>query len=109
MGKPNTATTDLAKMVYTVAANSATTFQFTGAPVGFFNVTITGTFVGTIQLENSFDGGVNWAPMSGSTVGTTATFAAPTQFLANEPEAGVLWRVNCTAYTSGTANVRLSN
>ena len=62
----------------------------------------------TLQFEASFDGGTTWAPISGATVGTTATFTAPTQFVAVEPERGVLWRVNCTAYTSGTANVRLS-
>jgi hypothetical protein len=109
MGKPNLITSDLAKTVQTVAVTSATTFQFSNPIVGLLNVAITGTFVATLQLENSFDGGTTWAPMSGSTVGTTATFTAPTQFMANEVEAGVLWRANCTAWTSGTANIRLSN
>lgn len=108
MGKANTIGNDLASFVQTVAVTAATTYPFAYPVIGSFNVAITGTFVGTLQFEASFDGGTTWAPISGATVGTTATFTAPTQFVAVEPERGVLWRVNCTAYTSGTANVRLS-
>jgi hypothetical protein len=92
----------------TVAVTSATTFQFPNPVAGVYNVAITGTFSATVQLERSFDGGATWAPISGSTIGTTVTFTAPTTFVGNETERGVLYRVNCTAWVSGTANVRIS-
>ena len=101
MGKLNVGLADIALLQpQTEAVTSATTYPFDGP--------ITGTFVATLQLERSFDGGTTYAPLSGSTIGTTATFTAPTTFVGNETERGVLYRVNCTAYTSGTANVRIS-
>ena len=109
MGKPNTATPDQALMQpQTVSVTSATRFAFTQPIGGVYNVTITGTFVATVQLERSFDGGATYAPISGPTLGTTATFTAPTTFVGNETERGVLYAVNCTAFTSGTATVRVS-
>ncbi len=109
MGVPNVGLADIALMQpQTVAVTSATTFPFPRPVQGTFNVAITGTFVATVQLERSFDGGTTYAPLSGSTIGTTITFTTPTTFIGNETERGVLYRVNCTAYTSGTANVRIS-
>lgn len=72
-----------------------------------FNISLWGTFVATVQLERSFDNGVTWLPL---TAGGTATlkFTAPCSESAGETEAGVLYRLNCTAYTSGTVNYRLS-
>lgn len=109
MGRPNVGLADIALMQpQTVAVTSATTFPFAQPVQGIYNVAITGTFVATVQLERSFDGGVTYAPISGDTIGTTVTFTAPTTFVGSEAERGVLYRVNCTAYTSGTANVRIS-
>ena len=109
MARPNPNNPDIALMQpQTVAVTSATTFQFPNPVVGVFNVAITGTFSATVQLERSFDGGVNWAPLSGSTIGTTVTFTTPTTFVGNETERGVLYQVNCTVWASGTANVRIS-
>lgn len=109
MGKLNVGLADIALLSpQTEAVTSATTYNFDGPITGVYNVAITGTFVAMLQLERSFDGGTTYAPLSGSTIGTTATFTAPTTFVGNETERGVLYRVNCTAYTSGTANVRIS-
>jgi hypothetical protein len=109
MGVPNPGLADIALMQpQTVAVTSATTFNFPRQVQGTYNLTVSGTFVATVQLERSFDGGVTYAPISGATLGTTATFTGPTTLVGVETERGVLYRVNCTAYTSGTANVRIS-
>jgi hypothetical protein len=65
-----------------------------------------GTGVGTVQLERSFDQGETWIPY----------FAAGQQLYVwnytgsaisedfSEAVDGTLYRLNCTAYTSGTIN-----
>lgn len=72
-----------------------------------FNVSIWGTFVATVALERSFDGGVTWVNCSKAD-GTANSFTAPVSLVCLEPEPGVLYRLNCTAFTSGTVNWRLS-
>lgn len=71
-----------------------------------FNMSLWGTFVGTVQLERSFDSGVTWLPITA--LGTSITFTAPASEVFAEPEVNVRYRLNCTAYTSGTINYRLS-
>jgi len=92
----------------TVSAVAVAFYPFPNPVQGLYNVAITGTFSATVQLERSFDGGGTWAPLSGSTIGTTIQFTAPTTFVLNETERGVLYRVNCTVWASGTVNVRIS-
>jgi len=72
-----------------------------------FNMSLWGTFVGTVQLERSFDNGTTWLPITA--LGSSITFTAPASESFEEPEVGVIYRLNCTAYTSGTVNYRLSN
>ena len=67
---------------------------------GPFNMSISGMGVATINLERSFDAGATW-----KVVETHTTDAEKT---GDEPEADVLYRFNCTAYTSGTIAFRLS-
>ena len=71
-----------------------------------FNVSIYGTFVASIQLERSFDNGANWLQ---TTAGGAAfnVWTAPCSESVQETSANVLYRLNCTAYTSGTANYRM--
>lgn len=69
-----------------------------------FNLTIWGTFVGTVQLERRVDG-ANWAPVSSE--GTPVEFTEPCSEVVSAP-ASSQYRLNCTAYTSGTINWRLS-
>jgi hypothetical protein len=107
MGKRSTTANDEAVEVLsgTFAATGTSTPK---ALWGDFNVVIWGSFVGTIAVERSFDGGTTFVAVARDTSGTAATFTAATSLSISEPEKGVLYRLNCTAYTSGTANYRLS-
>jgi hypothetical protein len=101
-------------------ANVTGTFTATGQSASFapsvdarsttngFNVSASGTFVATAQLERSFDNGVSWFVCSSDAAGTAASWTAPFSVVAQEPTAGVLYRLNCTAYTSGTVTYRIS-
>lgn len=74
---------------------------FTGAAI---------SYVGTVQLERSFDGGSVWIVCNIGGSGTLAQYAAgtPISLVFDEPENMVAYRLNCIAYTSGTINFRLS-
>lgn len=74
--------------------------QFTGGGV---------LWSGTVQLERSFDGGNIYLPCNIGT-GVLAIFNAgtPVSIAFGEPEKNVLYRFNCTAYSSGTINYRIS-
>lgn len=90
------------------------TFVATGQSATFipiagraFNISLWGTFVATVQLERSFDGGTTWLPLTAA--GTQLyVWTAPASELAQDDEYGVRYRLNCTAYTSGTVNYRIS-
>lgn len=73
-----------------------------------FNASLWNTFVGGADLERSFDDGSTWLKCSRDSAGTTASFTAPASVVVEEYEADVLYRWNCTAYTSGTISYRLS-
>lgn len=79
---------------------------------GDFNVTLGGTApVGTVKLEKSFDGGSNWFDVSRNNAGDAASYALSSTEMAfqlYEPEMGVIYRFNCTAFTSGTIVGRIS-
>lgn len=76
----------------------ATEFYF-GAS---FNLSISGTWSGTITLQRSFDGGVTWLDVQ--------DYTANAEDVVSSPEPGVLWRAGFKTgeYTSNTAVVRLS-
>lgn len=76
--------------------------------IGMFNVTLSGTFSGTVILERSFDGGTNFMPAAIDTAGTPNAYTAPMSIVVNEPEPGVIYRLRCSAYVSGTIVYRLS-
>lgn len=74
------------------------------------NIITTGTFVATLQLEGSPDGGVTFVPISGLLRGaslTTATITGPSVISA-EVAGFTHVRVRASAYTSGTATVRMT-
>ena len=75
---------------------------------GTYNVSVWGVFSGTVRLERSFDGGTTWIPVSRDSSGNDASFTAPCGITGFEPEDGVLYSMNCTAYVSGTINFRIS-
>lgn len=66
-----------------------------------FDVSAWGTFVGTVQLERNIGG--QWLPLTsnGQQIDKwTASFSE----VVSEPVYGIKYRLNCTAYTSGTIN-----
>lgn len=72
------------------------------------NISASGTFVATIKIERSFDGGTTAFVCSSDSADTEASFTAPFSVVAEEPSAGVLYRLNCPAYTSGAVAYRIS-
>jgi hypothetical protein len=109
MGKPTTGSDDLAFAPVFGALTAATngdTFMPAGAGRGF-NVSVWGTFVGSVRPCRSFDGGTTWLPLTYAD-GTIISWTVPATMSFVEHERGVLYRVNCTAFTSGTINWRLS-
>lgn len=73
-----------------------------------FNVSVSGDMVGTIKIERSFDNGANWFVCSSDGAGTAASYTAPFSVVVEENEQKTLYRLNCTAYTSGTGTYRIS-
>lgn len=61
---------------------------------GSFDVSISGVWVGSVNLERSLDAGVTW--------GIVATYAANIESVAS-CASSARFRFNCTAYTSGAA------
>jgi len=63
---------------------------------GRFNISISGTWVGTVTVQRSFDNGSTWHDV--------ATYTANTQTTGNEPSAKVLWRIGIKTgeFTSGS-------
>jgi len=84
---------------FTGTGQSATSHASRG-----INISLTGTFAGTVAVERSFDG-TNWEAVTD--LGTNGSFTAPVSTTWTEVEGGVEYRFNCTAYTSGTINYRL--
>lgn len=83
-----------------VSFTSATT----GTPIFIrhndqYSAVITGTWVGTVRLETSTDGGSSWTLVSSH----TANLSSITHRNEDKGGASMLVRFNCTAYTSGTA------
>jgi hypothetical protein len=106
MGRLVVAGTDYARQVASGALTSVSAgAQF--APTGVFNISVWGTFVGTAVIQRSFDGGTTWISLT-DVAGTANAYTAPFSLMADEPEIGVAYRINCTAYTSGTINWRFS-
>jgi hypothetical protein len=70
--------------------------------VGHFNISITGTWVGTVTVQRAFDGGSTWFDVT--------TWTKNTQEYGFEPERVVHYRagIKTGEFTSGQADVRLS-
>ena len=86
----------LLEVSFTSATNSSNI-----ALNGDFNLSLdftTGSGVGTVDLQRSFDDGVTWE--------TTDTISADTE-KNGLAVSNLLWRLNCSAFTSGTIACRL--
>ena len=66
---------------------------------GDVSVSISGTFVATLVPQRSLDGGQTWAD-------DDTSYTAPAE-INIIPTEGALYRVYCSAYTSGTAVIKL--
>lgn len=105
-------------------ANACVSGSFTGTGQsgsftawGNFNVAFggssgpNGSWNATIRIERSFDGGTTWYVAGVGGGGQQAIYNTPNQdvsVVVSEPERGVLYRLDCSAYTSGTINYRIS-
>jgi hypothetical protein len=93
------------------------TFAVTGNAITKAGADAAATFTGnavdysaTIQLERSFDGCSTWLVCNIGGSGALAQWSAgtPINLTFGEPEKLVYYRLNCTAYTSGTPSWRMS-
>jgi len=80
---------------------------------GEFNVFLTGTAVATVQLERSYDGGTTWCVIVVGSVQMNkwdynSTALANISEIVEEPQLGVIYRLNCTSFTSGTLAYQIS-
>ena len=75
-------------------------------PRGDFNVSIWGTFSGTVALQRSFDGGTTF--LTRTDASGNGSYTAPASFVVSEPEASVLSQLDCSVLASGSINYRLS-
>lgn len=109
MGKLTPAAQDLAdaksEQALTAAVGAASYTPWL-AFVGTANLAISGNGVGSVILERSFDGGTTAIPATN--LGAAVTFTGPASETILNREAGVLHRLRCTAFTSGSFLARLS-
>lgn len=105
-------------------ANAVVAGQFTGTGQsasiliwGQFNVVVygasgpNGNWNATVRLERSFDGGATWIVAGVGGGGQQASWNTPNQdvsVVVSEPEMGMLYRLNCPVYASGTIKYRMS-
>lgn len=75
---------------------------------GYFNITLGGTFNATVAIKRSFDDGATWNTVSRDASGLAAEYTAPISVVCIEPEQDVIYKLECTAYASGTVNYRIS-
>lgn len=70
--------------------------------VGYFNLSISGTWAGTVTVQRSFDSGSTWHDVD--------TWTENTQEYGLEPENGTQYRagIKTDEFSSGTCVVRLS-
>lgn len=73
----------------------------------FINLSVYGTFSGTWSLQRSFDNGTTWNDTTKND-GTANSFTAAVENRFDEYESGVLYRISCSSYTSGTIYYRMS-
>lgn len=85
-----------------VVAQNTFTEQAEFDPSRPFNLSVTGTWAGTVVLQRSYDDGSTW--------GDVDSYTANAEKLIETTEVGILWRlgIKTGGYTSGTAVCRLS-
>lgn len=94
---------------FSLAALNAVT---DGVPVGSgtFTANVSGTFVGTVLFERAVFPGAAWFPIARDNAGNFLDFSVPSGDLpgrGSDQEPDALVRARMSAYTSGTAVVRI--
>jgi hypothetical protein len=84
---------------------SSTGFSDVFEPTADFNISVWGTFVATVALKRSFDGGGTWLQKWPEEI---YQLDSPRSFTDAEPEKAVMYRLECISFTSGTINYRMS-
>ncbi len=108
MGKRTPTSPDEAKSIITGSFPGTGVSASSAFFPGGINIVITGTFTATVKVRRSFDGGITWVFLDSDLNGTDLTFTAPGNVIAEEVESAALWSLECTAFTSGTINYRVS-
>ncbi len=87
----------------TFTSSISPTYKSKYIPEGYLNVSISGTWSGTVTLQRSFDAGVTWVDVE--------SYTANDEGYLIDTEGSVLYRIGFKTggYTSGTAVLRLSN
>lgn len=96
-----------ASVIYTGTATTNSSYAVNVANFNSYSLQITGTWVGTLQVENSYDNGVTWyrlVPQVRGVSNSAATISANGAFV-GEVAAAFMLRVRATAWTSGTATI----
>ena len=88
---------------FTATGQSASFAPKAGRP---FNVRVSAVD-GTVQLERQLPGEGGFTAVTDN-MGTPLAWTAAVNCSFSEPETGVNYRLNCTAYTSGTITYRIS-
>ena len=70
-----------------------------GARKNEFPISLSGFGTATVVLQKSYDEGSTWK--------TVKSYSADVEEVANEPEAGIVYRFNCTSHGGGTIAYRL--
>ena len=86
----------------TASLTAHNTFSNPAELIGYFNISISGTWVGRVTAQRSFD--------SGSTYRDMRTWEKNAEEYGFEPERGVYYRVGVKTghYTSGTVELRIA-
>jgi hypothetical protein len=73
-----------------------------------FSVCLGGTFNATVLIERSPDNGASWFPCSTDASGTAASYTSPVSVDVVSLVHPMLYRLHCTAFSTGTVNWTLS-
>lgn len=92
---------------FTSTGNSAayTPLEEDGQPLPF-RLRLSGTFSATVALQSSTDQGATWQAETQDD-GTAYTWTGAVNVPVYPVGSGMLYRLSCTAYTSGTVTYRL--
>lgn len=76
---------------------------------GLFNVSLSGTFGGgTVRIQRNFQDGAGWKTVSKDKDGSPAAYTAAAELVGEEPEDGVLYRLNLQGATNPSLAYRVS-